>query len=105
MDAGILLVSAADGVMPQTREHILLCRQVGVKTIIVFVNKCDATTDPGIHGDNAKIIFESALCALSGTHPELGRAKIEELLNVMDTELPEPAREIDKDFMLAGEGT
>ena len=122
MDAGILLVSAADGVMPQTREHILLCRQVGVKTIIVFVNKCDATTDPEIHelvemevrellnkyqydGDNAKIIFGSALCALSGTHPELGRTKIEELLNVMDTELPEPAREIDKDFMLAVEGT
>jgi len=50
MDAGILLVSAADAVMPQTREHILLCRQVGEKTIIVFVNKCDATTDPGIHG-------------------------------------------------------
>ena len=122
MDAGILLVSAADGVMPQTREHILLCRQVGVKTIIVFVNKCDATTDPEIHelvemevrellnkyqydGDNAKIIFGSALCALSGTHPELGRAKIEELLNVMDTELPEPTRVIDKDFMLAVEGT
>jgi len=49
MDAGILLVSAADGVMPQTREHILLCRQVGEKTIIVFVNKCYATIDPEIH--------------------------------------------------------
>ena len=81
MDGGILVVSAADGAMPQTREHILLCRQVGVKNIIVFLNKCDTVTDPEMHelvemevrellntyeydGDNTVFIKGSALCAL-----------------------------------------
>ena len=81
MDGGILVVSAADGAMPQTREHILLCRQVGVKNIIVFLNKCDLVTDPEMHelvemevrellnqyeydGDNVPIIKGSALAAL-----------------------------------------
>ena len=89
MDAGILVVSAADGVMPQTREHILLCRQVGVQTIIVFVNKCDVIKDKEMHdlvemevrelltkydydGDKAKVIFGSALCAINGSDPEVG---------------------------------
>lgn len=89
MDGGILVVSATDGAMPQTREHILLCRQVGVKTIIIFLNKCDVVTDPEMHelvelevrellsayeydGDNAIFIKGSALCALNGTDPELG---------------------------------
>lgn len=80
MDAAVLVVSATDGVMAQTREHVLLCRQVGVKTIIVFINKCDIAKDPEIHelvemevrellgkydydGDNAKIIKGSALMA------------------------------------------
>jgi elongation factor Tu len=94
MDGGILVVSAADGAMPQTREHILLCRQVGVKTIIVFLNKCDIVTDPEMHelvemevrellnqyeydGDNAVFIKGSALCALQGTEPALGEKAME----------------------------
>lgn len=94
MDGGILVVSAADGAMPQTREHILLCRQVGVKNIIVFLNKCDIVTDPEMHelvemeirellntyeydGDNTPIIKGSALCALNGTDPELGEKAME----------------------------
>lgn len=94
MDAAILVVSATDGCMAQTREHILLCRQVGVKTIIVFVNKVDLAKDPEIHelvemevrelldqyeydGSNAKVIFGSALLALQGKEPELGQQKIE----------------------------
>jgi len=89
MDGGILVVSAADGAMPQTREHILLCRQVGVKSIIVFLNKIDLVEDPEMHelvemevrellssyeydGDNIPIIKGSALAALNGTDPELG---------------------------------
>lgn len=94
MDGGILVVSAADGAMPQTREHILLCRQVGVKNIIVFLNKCDLVTDPEMHelvemevrellntyeydGDNVPIIKGSALCALQGTDPVLGEKAME----------------------------
>ena len=94
MDGGILVVSAADGAMPQTREHILLCRQVGVKTIIVFLNKCDVVTDTEMHelvemevrellsqyeydGDNAVFIKGSALCALNGTDPILGEKAME----------------------------
>jgi elongation factor Tu len=89
MDGGILVVSATDGAMPQTREHILLCRQVGVKNIIVFLNKCDVVEDEEMHelvemevrellsqydyeGDDVEFIKGSALCALNGTNPELG---------------------------------
>ena len=89
MDGGILVVSATDGAMPQTREHILLCRQVGVKNIIIFLNKCDIVDDEEMHelvemevrellssheydGDNCPIIKGSALCALNGEQPELG---------------------------------
>lgn len=89
MDGGILVVSAADGAMPQTREHILLCRQVGVKNIIVFLNKCDVVTDPEMHelvemevrellsnyeydGDNAVFVKGSALSALNNTDPAIG---------------------------------
>lgn len=97
MDGGILVVSAADGAMPQTREHILLCRQVGVKNIIVFLNKCDLVNDPEMHelvemevrellssyeydGDNAPFIKGSALAALQGTDPELGEQALEKLI-------------------------
>jgi len=89
LDGAVLVVSAADGAMPQTREHILLCRQVGVKTIIVFLNKCDVVEDEEMHelvemevrellsayeydGDNAIFIKGSALSALNGTDPEIG---------------------------------
>lgn len=97
MDGGILVVSAADGAMPQTREHILLCRQVGVKSIIVFLNKIDLVEDPEMHelvemevrellssyeydGDNIPIIKGSALAALNGTDPELGVQALEQLV-------------------------
>jgi len=89
MDGGILVVSAADGAMPQTREHILLCRQVGVKSIVVFLNKVDLVEDEEMHelvemevrellshydydGDNTTFIKGSALSALNGTDPEIG---------------------------------
>lgn len=103
MDGGILVVSAADGAMPQTREHILLCRQVGVKNIVVFLNKCDMVTDPEMHelvemevrellntyeydGDNTVFVKGSALCALNGTDPELGEKAMEKLINALDTQ-------------------
>ena len=96
------MVSAADGAMPQTREHILLCRQVGVKNIIVFLNKCDLVTDPEMHelvemevrellnnyeydGDNATFIKGSALCGLNGTEPELGEKALAKLVEALDT--------------------
>ena len=89
MDCGILVVSATDGAMPQTREHVLLCRQVGVKTIIVFINKCDVVEDEELHelvemevreilskydydGDNAIVIKGSALAACNDTEPAIG---------------------------------
>lgn len=89
MDAGILVVSAQDGAMPQTREHVLLCRQVGVGTIIVFLNKIDVVKDEELHelvemevreildkyeynGNETKFVKGSALCALNGTEPEIG---------------------------------
>lgn len=122
MDAGILVCSATDGVMPQTREHILLCRQVGVKTIIVFVNKCDMAKDPEIQelvemevrelltkyeydGDAAPVIFGSALCALNNTDPEIGINKVNELLDTMDKKIAVPERTVDKAFMMSVEST
>ena len=118
MDGGILVVSAADGAMPQTREHILLCRQVGVKNIIVFLNKCDMVTDPEMHelvemevrellnqyeydGDNAVFVKGSALCALNGTEPELGEKAMEKLIEALDTQIELPERLKDKDFLMS----
>lgn len=118
MDAGILVVAATDGAMPQTREHILLCKQVGVKTIIVFVNKCDLVPDPEMHeiiemdvrdmlskygfdGDKAKFIKGSALLCLEGKNPELGLTKVEELLEIMDNDIPIPERNVDKPFLMS----
>ena len=118
MDGGILVVSAADGAMPQTREHILLCRQVGVKTIIVFLNKCDLVQDEEMHelvemevrellasydydGDNVVFIKGSALSALNGTDPELGSEAMEKLVQAMDDEFIEPERQVDKDFLMS----
>lgn len=122
MDAAVLVVSATDGVMAQTREHVLLCRQVGVKTIIVFINKCDIAKDPEIHelvemevrellgkydydGDNAKIIKGSALLATQDSEPELGEKRILELLETMDKEVPIPERDINKPFLMSIEST
>src|ERR1700756_655080 len=98
MDGAILVVSAADGPMPQTREHILLARQVGVSAIVVFLNKCDMVDDPELlelvelevrellnkykfPGDTTPIIKGSALCALEGKNPELGHDAILKLMD------------------------
>jgi elongation factor Tu len=116
MDGAILVVSAADGPMPQTREHILLANQVGVPQIVVFMNKCDMVDDPEIldlvemeirelltkyefDGDNAKIIRGSALKALSDD-ADASKA-IEELIDALDESIPEPKREIDKPFLMS----
>lgn len=115
MDGGILVVAASDGAMPQTREHILLARQVGVPRIVVFINKCDMVTDPeiqelvemeirdlltsyGFDGDNTPVIRGSALMALQGK-PEWEQ-KIQELMDAVDSWIPTPAREVDKPFLL-----
>ncbi|AHF89671.1 translation elongation factor TU [Opitutaceae bacterium TAV1] len=118
MDGAILVVSAADGPMPQTREHILLARQVGVPKIVVWLNKVDLIDDPELldlvemeirellskyqfDGDNAKIVRGSATAALDGK-PE-GVAAIGELMDAIDSEIPEPARETDKPFLMSVE--
>jgi len=119
MDGGILLVSAPDGPMPQTREHILLARQVGLPSLVVFMNKCDMVDDPEIldlvesevrellkknkyPGDEIPIIRGSATKALEATSVEDAAAKpIVELLDAVDSYFPEPARELDKPFAMA----
>jgi len=118
MDGAILVVSAADGPMPQTREHILLARQVGVPQIVVFLNKCDLVDDPELlelvemevrdllnkyqyDGDNIKIIRGMAAPALAGD-PK-GVESISALMDAIDAEIPEPVRPIDKDFMMSVE--
>jgi elongation factor Tu len=118
MDGAILVVSAADGPMPQTREHILLAYQVGVPKIVVFLNKVDLIDDPELldlveeeirdlltkykfDGKNAKIIRGSATAALDGK-PE-GVKAISDLMDAIDSEIPEPVREIDKPFLMSVE--
>jgi len=115
MDGAILVVAATDGPMPQTREHILLARQVGVPRIVVFMNKVDLVDDPEFlelgemeirdlltfykfDGDNSPVIFGSALKALNG-EPE-GTAAVERLMEAVDTWIEEPLRPIDKPFLL-----
>ena len=118
MDGAILVVAAADGPMPQTREHILLARQVGVPKIVVFLNKVDLIDDPDLlelveeeirdlltkyqfDGKNAKIIRGSATAALEGK-PE-GEKAIADLMAAIDAEIPEPVREMDKPFLMSVE--
>jgi len=118
MDGAILVVSALDSVMPQTREHVLLARQVGLNHIIVFLNKCDAVDDPEMlelvemevrellskykfPGDDAKIVRGAALPALNGDAK--WEASIDELLAALDSEIPEPVRDVDKPFLMAVE--
>ena len=117
MDGGILVVSAADGPMPQTREHILLSRQVGVPFIVVFMNKADMVDDKELlelvemevrdllssydfPGDDIPVIIGSALKALEGDTSEVGVPAIEKLIEAMDSYIPEPVRNIDKAFLL-----
>jgi elongation factor Tu len=119
MDGGILLVSAPDGPMPQTKEHILLARQVGLPSLVVFMNKCDMVDDPEIldlveseirellkknkyPGDETPIIRGSALKALEANSVDDAAAKpIIELLDACDNYIPEPKRELDKPFSMA----
>jgi elongation factor Tu len=117
MDGAILVVSAADGPMPQTREHILLARQVGVPYIVVFLNKCDMVDDPELielvemevrellskyefPGDDTPIIRGSALKALEGDTSEIGAPAIVKLVEAMDSYIPTPVRVIDKPFLM-----
>ena len=117
MDGAILVCSAADGPMPQTREHILLARQVGVPAIVVFLNKVDQVDDEELlelvemeirellssydfPGDDTPIVAGSALAALEGKNPEIGRDKVLELMNQVDEFIPTPARDVDKDFLM-----
>ncbi len=116
MDGAILVVSAADGPMPQTREHVLLARQVGVPYIVVALNKCDMVDDPELldlvelevrelltsyefPGDDVPVIQVSALKALEGDADWI--AKIEELLSACDSYIPEPTRDVDKPFLMS----
>jgi elongation factor Tu len=117
MDGAILVVAATDGPMPQTREHILLARQVGVPAIVVFMNKVDAVEDKELldlvelevrellskydfPGDDTPIIRGSALKALEGDPGELGGVAIQKLMEAVDSFVPEPKREIDKPFLM-----
>jgi elongation factor Tu len=117
MDGAILVVSAADGPMPQTREHILLARQVGVPALVVFLHKCDMVDDPELlelvemevrellssyqfPGDDIPIVHGSALCALEGKQPELGHDAVLKLMEAVDAYIPQPARALDRPFLM-----
>ena len=117
MDGAILVVSAADGPMPQTKEHILLARQVGVPSIVVFMNKVDQVDDPELldlvemevrellskyefDGDNIPIVKGSALAAIESSNEETGKKAILELMAKVDEHIPQPARPLDQDFLM-----
>jgi elongation factor Tu len=120
MDGAILVVSAADGPMPQTREHVLLARQVNVPNLVVFLNKVDLVDDPELldlveievrdlltkyefPGDKAAVIRGSALKALAGENTDVGEKSILKLVEALDTNIPEPKRELDKPFLMSVE--
>ena len=117
MDGAVLVVSAADGPMPQTREHILLARQVGVPYIVVYMNKADMVDDPELlelvemevrellsnydfPGDDIPIVIGSALKALEGDKSDLGEPSVIKLVDAMDAYIPVPQREVDKPFLM-----
>jgi elongation factor Tu len=117
MDGAILVVSAADGPMPQTREHILLARQVGVPALVVFMNKVDMVDDPELldlvelevrellssynfPGDTIPVIRGSALCALEGREPQLGHDAVLKLMAAVDESIPQPERPKDRPFLM-----
>jgi elongation factor Tu len=117
MDGAILVVSAADGPMPQTREHILLARQVGVPALVVFMNKVDMVDDAELldlvelevrellskydfPGDDIPIVKGSALCALEDREPAIGREAVLELMKSVDSYIPQPERPIDQPFLM-----
>jgi elongation factor Tu len=117
MDGAILVVSAADGPMPQTREHILLARQVGVPALVVYMNKVDMVDDPELlelvelevrerlskydfPGDDIPITQGSALCALEGRNPEIGHDSVLKLMDTVDAYIPQPERPVDQPFLM-----
>ncbi|KAJ3568076.1 hypothetical protein NP233_g5954 [Leucocoprinus birnbaumii] len=117
MDGAIIVVSATDGQMPQTREHLLLARQVGVSRLVVFINKVDQVDDPemlelvdmeirelltqyNFDGENTPIVMGSALAALEGRNPEIGATKIQELIKACDEWLLLPPRDFDQPFLM-----
>lgn len=120
MDYGILVVAATDGAMPQTKEHILLAKQVGIKHLVVFLNKVDMVDDEsmlelvememrellsanGYPGDDVAVIRGSGLCALEGKKPEVGEESIKKLLEALDN-LPSPERDLDSPFLMPVSG-
>ncbi len=121
MDGGILVVSAVDGAMPQTREHIVLARNVNVPALVVYLNKCDMVDDPEMiemveeevrellskydfPGDKIPVIHGSALKSLEGDSSDYGTPSIDKLMEALDASIPEPKREIDKPFLMPIEG-
>jgi elongation factor Tu len=117
MDVAILVVTAADGPIPQTREHILLARQVGVPSLVVFLNKVDQVDDPELldlvemevrellskyefDGDNIPIVKGSALAAVESSNEETGKKAILDLMAKIDEHIPQPARPLDQDFLM-----
>jgi len=118
MDGAVLVVSAADGPMPQTREHILLARQVGVKNLVVYLNKVDMVEDEELlelvevevrdllnqydfPGDDVSVIKGSALAALEGKETDLGKGSIDSLIAALDKDIPDPERVVDSDFLMS----
>jgi len=121
MDGAIIVVAATDGQMPQTREHLLLAKQVGIQKLVVFINKVDAVDDPemlelvdmemrdvlttyGFDGENTPIIMGSALCALEGRQKEIGEDAIMKLMAAVDSHIDTPVRDFDKPFLMPIEG-
>jgi len=116
MDGAILVVAATDGTMPQTREHILLAKQIGITHLVVFINKADAAdkemlelveievrellNEFGYSSDETPVIVGSALCALEGKEPQIGKDAIKKLLAAIDSYIPQPVRDLDKPFYL-----
>lgn len=117
MDGAIIVVAATDGQMPQTREHLLLAKQVGIQKLVVFINKVDAVDDPemlelvememrdvlstyGFDGENTPIVMGSALCALEGRNKEIGEDAIMKLMEAVDTHIDTPIRDFEKPFLM-----
>jgi len=124
MDGAILVITATDGPMPQTKEHLLLAKQIGMKHIVVFVNKVDMVEDDleevmdlidmdiremlseyGFDGDETPVICGSALCALENRNPELGLEKVNELIQAIDDHIPLPERDLNKPFLMSIESS
>lgn len=116
MEGAILVVAATDGPMPQTREHLILAKQIGIENIVVYLNKVDAAdaemtelaemelrelmNELGFKGDDVPIIHGSALCALEGKNDDIGKQSVLKLLEAVDAHIPEPKRDLDKPFLL-----